>query len=429
MRLTLKKVSLLSAIFSLSLPAIFQEKAFALEIQSPTFIDDVKVNLMFRPRYEYVDDHSTNKDANAVTLRTSIGVHIGKIFQINGLKAYIEATDVGALVDDYYPQKTGYATVSDPDIARITEAYLNYTYNKTTFLIGRTRINLDDERFIGSVDWRQMPQTFGVIGVKDNTINNLEILIAGIYERKGVVDSLNMDWKFDKMPIVIHGSYKFMPEFKITAYGYLLTDVSNTYGLNIRGDINLTKDVKFSYLGEYAVQKDPYTKDNLNVKPKIDSDFYRLEAKISGYGLFGLIGYERFQGADKGEDRGFTTPLATLHKWEGWADNFLSYMANKDTFGLKDLYITLGYTHKDYGTALITYHKFDADKSTGYEGNTLKTITSKNFGSEVDLLYSVNLAKRLNFLAKAGLYDGKKVSGSPSGNDLTKYWIQLTYKY
>lgn len=429
MKSAFKKVSLLSAILSLAAPSVYQGKAQALEIQSPTFIDDVKVNLMFRPRYEYVDDHSSNKDANALTLRTSIGVQIGKIFQINGLKAYIEATDVGALVDDYSPQKTGYATVADPDIARITEAYLSYTYNKTTFLAGRMRVNLDDERFIGSVDWRQMPQTFGVIGIKDNTIKNLDILIAGIYERKGVTDALNMDWKLDKMPIVLHGSYKFMPELKITAYGYLLTDVSNTYGLNVRGDIGLTKDVKFSYLGEYALQKDPYAKDNVTKKPKVDANFYRLEAKLSGYGFFGLAGYERFQGADKGEDKGFTTPLATLHKWEGWADNFLGYIANTDTFGLKDLYFTVGYTHKDYGTALITYHKFDADKSTGYEGNTLKTISSKNFGSEVDLSYSVNLTKRLNFLAKGALYDGKKIAGSPSGNDLTKYWVQLSYKY
>ncbi|MCX7759789.1 MAG: alginate export family protein [Hydrogenothermaceae bacterium] len=430
MQSTLKKITLLSALISLSVPFYAPQQAMGLEINAPTFIDDVKVNLLFRPRYEYVDDHQPNtKPANALTVRTSLGVQINKIFQVNGLKAYIEATDVGALVDDYSPQKTGYAQVNDPDIARITEAYISYTYNKTTFMAGRMRVNIDDERFIGSVDWRQMPQTFGVIGIKDNTISNLDLLIAGIYERKGVSDNLNKHWRLDKMPIILHGSYKFIPQFKITAYGYLLTDLSNTYGINITGDIPLSKDVKFGYLGEYAIQKDPYAKDNVTKKPKVDADFYRVEAKLSGYGFFGIAGYERFQGADKGEDKGFTTPLATLHKWEGWADNFLGYIANTDTFGLKDAYITLGYGHKDYGTALITYHKFDADKNTGYVGNTLKTISSKNFGSEIDLSYTVNLTKRLNFLAKAAFYDGKKIAGSPSVNDLTKYWLQLTYKY
>lgn len=434
MKVKTKKVLLAASLLSLFSPVVMKNQASALDIQAPTFIDDVKVKLLFRPRYEYVDDHSPNKNANALTIRTSIGVQINKIFQVNGLKAYIEATDVGALVDDYSPQKSGYATVNDPDIARITEAYLSYTLNKTTFIAGRTRVNLDDERFIGSVDWRQMPQTFGIIGIKDNTIKNLDILIAGIYERKGVTDTLNAHWRLDKMPIVLHGSYTFMPQLKITAYGYLITNISNTYGINARGDIGLTKDIKFSYLGEYAVQKDPYTKYNVATKPKVDADFYRVEAKLSGYGFFGIAGYERFQGADKGESKGFTTPLATLHKWEGWADNFLGYIANTDTFGLKDAYFTLGYTHKDYGTATITYHKFDADKSTGYVGNTLKTISSKNFGSEVDVLYTVDLTKRLNFLAKAAFYDGKNITGSPSlkdlpNKDLTKYWIQLTYRY
>jgi hypothetical protein len=50
---------------------------------------------------------------------------------------------------------------------------------------------------------------------------------------------------------------------------------------------------------------------------------------------------------------------------------------------------------------------------------------------------TVNLTKRLNFLAKAAFYNGKDSMGvinfnndAPlTRNDLTKYWIQLTYRY
>lgn len=114
MKAKTKKVLLAASLLSLFSPVVMKNQASALDIQAPTFIDDVKVKLLFRPRYEYVDDHSPNKNANALTIRTSIGVQINKIFQVNGLKAYIEATDVGALVDDYSPQKSGYATVNDP---------------------------------------------------------------------------------------------------------------------------------------------------------------------------------------------------------------------------------------------------------------------------------------------------------------------------
>jgi hypothetical protein len=43
--------------------------------------------------------------------------------------------------------------------------------------------------------------------------------------------------------------------------------------------------------------------------------------------------------------KGFTTPLATLHKFQGWADKFLTTPVN----GLADLYVNAGYTRKGVG--------------------------------------------------------------------------------
>jgi hypothetical protein len=279
-----------------------------------------------------------------------------------------------------------------------------------------------------------MPQTFGIIGIQDNTVNNLNIFLAGIYERLAVTDSGNIDWKLDKMPIIFNTSYKFAPQLKLTGYAYLLSakgsfNGGNTYGINATGEIQLSKDVKFSYLGEYAIQKDPYAKDGLATKPKIDANFYRAEVKLSGYGFFGTLGYERSQGSDKGEDAGFTTPFTTLHGFQGWADRFASYAYADMKYGLIDAYATIGYAHKDYGTLSLTYHKFDADRRVGYSETTSYTLPSKNFGNEIDALYTLNLTKKLNFLAKAAWYNGKDIAGNPFRNDLTKYWIQLTYRY
>ena len=434
MKSKLKKTVLSTAILAVSVPFLPDQKANALEIQSPTFIGEVKPTLLFRPRYEYVDEQNNNKNANALTTRVAIGSQIDKIFQVPNLSAYLEATYVGALIDDYSPQKTGYPTVSDPDITRITEAHIKYKFNKTSFIFGRTRINLDDQRFFSSADWRQMPQTFGIIGIQDNTVNNLNIFLAGIYERLAVTDSGNLDWKLDKMPIIFNASYKFAPQLKLTGYTYLISakgtfNGGNTYGINATGEIRLSKDVKFSYLGEYAIQKDPYTKDGTNRNIKIDANFYRAEVKLSGYGFFGTLGYEKSQGSDKGEVAGFTTPFTTLHGFQGWADRFAQYAAADMRYGLIDAYATIGYTHKDYGTLSLTYHKFDADRREGYSGTTSSTLPSKNFGNEIDALYTVNLTKKLNFLAKAAWYKGKDNMPSPFKNDLTKYWIQLTYRY
>lgn len=71
-------------------------------------------------------------------------------------------------------------------------------------------------------------------------------------------------------------------------------------------------------------------------------------------------------------------------------------------YGLRDAYITVGYKHKDYGTLTLVYHKFDADKNNDGAGNT---ITSKDFGNEIDASYSLDLTKRFNLLVKGALYN------------------------
>ncbi|MDQ7056567.1 MAG: hypothetical protein Q9M89_09020 [Persephonella sp.] len=57
----------------------------------------------------------------------------------------------------------------------------------------------------------------------------------------------------------------------------------------------------------------------------------------------------------------------------------------------------------------------------------------KSIGSEIDALYAKKLTKRLSFLAKAAWYDadnGYYTGGNLKGTkDVTKYWLQLDYKY
>ncbi len=392
--------------------------------QDITFIDNVKPVLEFRPRYEHVHDkNNTAKDANALTIRARVGAKIGSIFSIPNLKGYIEATYVGALIDNYFPEKPNYDTVADPNNTRITQAYLSYSFGKTTFLAGRKFVAIDDHRFIGTVNWRQMPQSFGIVGVVDNTIPNLNIILAGIYERKGVLNKLNMDWRMDKMPIIADVSYKVIPQLRLKGFAYLITDVHNTYGVKASGKFNLQEGVKLSYLAEYAKQTDPYQKDNLSKKPDIDTDYYRAGLNANAYGVLAGVEYTYF-GDKNGHDKGFSTPLATLHKFEGWADALLTGSANGFDYGLNEYKLSLGYKHNTYGKVLASYLIFRSDKSQP---------TGKSIGNEIDLLYAKKLTKRFSFLAKAAFYNGKDgyyTGGNlKASQDITKYWVQLDYKY
>ena len=408
--------------------------ANAQDLLGVSFIDNVKPYLEFRPRYEYVDvDNSPNKEANALTIRTKVGVKIGTVLGVQGLSAVLEAIDVSALVDDYAPQKAGYEKVADPDNTRLTQAYIAYSLGNYTFVAGRKYVAIDDHRFIGTVGWRQMPQTFGVLAVAGKPIQGLNFLLAGIYERKGIVDSLNADWDLDKMPIILDVNYKVIPQLKIKGFAYLITDVHNTYGIKASGKVDLG-GIKVSYLGEYAKQTDPYENDNKDKKPDVDTDYYRLKVGASAMGFFANVMYTHFGDGDINKrEPGFSTPLATLHKFDGWADVLLTGAAKGFYYGMNEWCISAGYKNPTLGKFMIAYLTFDSDKDPGTIG--------KDIGSEIDILYTKKLTKRLSFLAKAAWYDADNgyitVDGDDDDNnpdnlgkkDVTKYWLQLVYKY
>ncbi len=398
----------------------------AQDLINVPFIDNVKPYLEFRPRYENVHvKGSSKKDASALTIRTKVGVKIGSIFGINNLSAQIEAIDVSAAVDNYAPQSSKYETVADPHNDRITQAFLSYKLGGISFIVGRKYVAIDDHRFIGTVGWRQMPQSFGVIAVAGKPIQGLDFLIAGIYERKGILDKFNVDWKMDKMPIIIDVGYTVMPALRIKAFSYLITDCSNTYGIKLSGKVDLG-GIKFSYLGEYAKQTDPYENDNLPQKPDIDTDYYRLKVGASAFGFFGNVMYTVFGDSD-GKDRGFAVPLATNHKFDGWADVMLYGAGNGFDYGMKEIAVSAGYKHPVIGKFMISYLTFDADKSQTELGG------SKDIGSEIDVLYVKKFTKRFSVLAKAAFYDADKgyvSKGAIKGtSDVRKYWLQLDYKY
>jgi hypothetical protein len=227
------------------------------------------------------------------------------------------------------------------------------------------------------------------------------------------------------MPIVLDVNYKVIPQLKIKGFAYLLTDIHNTYGIKASGIYPVSEGVKLLYLGEYAKQTDPYTKDNASTKPDIDTSYYRLKVGASAKGFFGNIMYTHF-GDKNGKTAGFSTPLATLHKFDGWSDVLLKGAGGGFDYGMNEVCLSAGYKNKKIGKAMIAYLLFKADKNQTQTG-------SKDIGSELDALYTKKLTKRLSFLTKVAFYNADKgyvTGGNIKGTkDVTKFWVQLDYKY
>ncbi|MGD9969403.1 MAG: OprD family outer membrane porin [Sulfuricurvum sp.] len=385
-----------------------------------SLFSDAKFSGEIRPRYEYVEvDKSTKNDANAMTVRAVLGME-AKLLGIDGLSVKVEGTTVQTLGDTRYdndPLATRgdarYQVVADPEQTRFTQAYLQYKYGATAIKAGRQIVNLDNQRFVGSVDWRQMPQTFDAVVLSNTSIAGLTLIGAYVDKFETVFDRPTVDTS----SVILNGSYKVSDMLKVTAYDYMLSSIHDTMGMALTGVVPVSA-AKVDYRAEYAKQSDP-SRDTGGGAKNVNADayYYNLEATANMNGLSAGVGYEFLSGTTGTDGKtAFSTPLATLHKFNGWADKFLVTPAG----GIQDASLSLGYGAQGLGKAMAVYHKFDTDC----------TMAGKSdLGSEYDLMYTNAIPgiKGLNGLAKAAYFKAGDVAGFNA--DVTKFWLQLDYKF
>jgi hypothetical protein len=185
--------------------------------------------------------------------------------------------------------------------------------------------------------------------------------------------------------------------------GYRLS--SQTYGARLSGSRPLAQGVKLSWQASYATQSDYHRNPN-----DYRADYYLVDATldVASWKLNG--GYEVLGAARGAALTSFQTPLATLFKFQGWADKFLTTPPN----GVRDLYGSVGYGAKQIGaargvTVQAVYHRFDSDRLGQHEGNELDLLASAKFGRT---LLSVRYAD---------------YQAAPFATDTRKLWLQLDW--
>jgi len=423
----MKKITL-SAMAVLSLASGFSSTLSADEF---TLFSDAKFNGEIRARYENVDVEDSGKmEANAYTVRATLGLD-AKLFNVEGLSMKVDGTTVQTIGGTRYDNNPSaifgdnrYEVVADPEQTRFTQAYLQYKYGATTAKAGRQIVNLDNQRFIGSVDWRQMMQSLDALTVTNTSVAGLTLTGAYVYGYATVFDEPTWDSK----SVILNGSYKVNDMVKVTAYDYMISSEKAAYGSDTIG-LALTGDVpaagaKINYRAEYAKQGDASFKTVGTAKAQNDAYYYNLEALANISGVLAGVGYEMLSGGETNAagtsiidgKTAFSTPLATLHKFNGWADKFLTTPAG----GLCDASATLGYTAPGLGKAMIVYHDFETDKAMAGKSD---------LGTEWDMLYTNAIpgVRGLNGLIKAAFYDGGDVAGNTK--DVSKIWVEATYKF
>ena len=334
------------------------------------------VSLQLRPRYQFMQQ-AGKEDANAFTLRTLLGFSSKPLY---GISADLQFINVAGIVNDYNSLrngKTAYALIPDPEETNINQAFLAYTGLPGTVLrAGRQIINLDDQRFVGDVDFRQTQQTFDAVTLANRSLPAVQLYAAYAWRIKDIVNEL-----IPARVFLAEATWTPAPILHANVFGYWYGNQANsvipgavtcflpggpqacnsgTVGVRLAGSMPLPADFHLLYDASYAKQL-PYDGGN----SLVNAQYTHLGGGATWRDL-GLHADYMLMGANSSGTYGFQTPLATRHAFNGWAEVFLLTPPK----GLQSLYVTA--TAKVWQTALqATYYDFHADTGNLHYGNEL----------------------------------------------------------
>ena len=364
-------------------------------------VADGNTEIALRYRYEFVEQDGIDKDANASTLRTRLAWTSA---DFNGFFTKVEVDNITATGNENYNSTVNgngqYPAVVDPTGTDLNQAFIGYKTGNTVFSFGRQRINHNDERFVGGVGWRQNEQTFDGYRVVYDDKTNLSFDVSYVYNVNRIFGSESAKGDLDGKLVLANANYKLDKNHKLTGFMYNM-DFNTALALSNR-TLGVSYDGKVSSItihASYATQTD--TGDN---PVDYSADYWALELskKVSAINL--ALGFESL-GSDN--DTGFITPLATLHKFQGFADKFL---ATPDA-GVNDLYVKASGKWDSLGLTAV-YHKLDSVQG------------SIDYGTELNLVATYPLAKKVGLLVKYANY-----SADDLATDTSKAWAMLNFKF
>jgi hypothetical protein len=368
-----------------------------------------------RLRYELVDQDGFARDANALTLRVRPGVQLSS----GHWSALVEGEATLALVDDYNDGtngRTAYPLVVDPGNAELNRAQIRYAgANGFAVTAGRQLIELADQRFVGSSNFRQNQQTFDAVRVQwgrptgfsadvtyawsDRTVNGRHG--AGARQQAVRGDNIFALLNYRTRIGALTGFAYLVDQDEAAVQGFRLS--SQTWGLRFAGSAPLGHGVTLAYTASWARQSDWRRNPN-----HYAADYWLGEAALAAHGFTLTGGYEVL-GADRGVAlTSVQTPLASFFKWQGWAGKFNPTPPN----GVRNLYGTLARAWHHAGPldpiiVSATWHRFASDRLDQY-------------GNELDLLASVRRG-RATFSARYARYR------ATFATDTDKVWLSLDW--
>lgn len=384
-----------------------------------------------RVRYESIDDKSKALHGDAATLRARLG------FETRSWNNLSLAFDFDALVpfgvtgfNSTRNGKTAYPTVADPTMIALNRLQITYASDfDTKIVVGRQRLQLGDQRFVGNSGWRQHEQTFDAVTLVNNSLEDLTVTysylngVNRVYGPNAPVPATGPSGHFASASHLFNAVYGGVPGLKLEGYAYLLdlsqkgpapaasaTSKLSTATYGVRGEYRLAlgDGIAGQINAAFAHQQD-YADNPL----AIDLDYRLIEGGFSYRGLTALAGFEALGGNGA---IGFSTPLASLHPFEGWADMFTATPVNGiDDLYLKGAYVIPGVLELKSLVVSVVHHDFEAER------------TGLGIGSEWDASLELAIDQHVSFSVAAAVYNG---AGIGQGGFASKsfLWLLANFK-
>ncbi len=213
------------------------EKFFGGKI--PDAIAKGKVNVNVRLRYEQVDQTGLANQSFAPTIRTRVGYTTAPLYGFQAMVEGVNVSDIGPELNYNAAGANHQGTrpiVADPPLTDLNQAWVGYSYtNLVTAKVGQQVIDLDNQRFIGDVGWRQNEQTFDAAAIGVSPFKDFNLYYGYVWDVHRVFGDVNglptKNDNFDSDSHLINVSYSGWKYGRFVGYSYLL-DLSNPAGNN-----------------------------------------------------------------------------------------------------------------------------------------------------------------------------------------------------
>ncbi|MBL27573.1 MAG: hypothetical protein CMM50_08510 [Rhodospirillaceae bacterium] len=372
-----------------------------------------------RFRFEHIDQAGFARDAEALTLRARLGY---ETLAYEGFSALAEIEAVTALgprrFDDGASRPTGFPVVPDADTVELNQGFLTYQgLEDATFRIGRQRIALDNQRFIGNVGFRQNEQTFDAVTIHSTALDDATIDYGFISNVKRVFGEDAAQGDLQTRTHYLNVGYGGLDWAQFNAYAYLIdideipTLSSQTTGGRMAGAyaFRFNRDLRLLYAAEFAWQRD-YA-DN---PADYGLPYVLIEPGLAYGDLSARLGYEVLAGNGTSSVQ---TPLGTLHAFQGATDKFVVTPPD----GIRDLYLDFVYRGEETDgpfsdiEAQATVHSFRSEESDTRFGREWYARITKSFRQ--------TLGGTVSLSAEYAFYDAESFS-----TDTHQLWLTANFR-